>query len=234
MKFPCRLDKFISHLGEIPRTHAKAAIKKKRVTVNGEITKQLDKPITEQDEIMLDGEVLVYQGMRYFMLNKPEGFVCANSDDLHATVLELLEEPNLGELHIAGRLDIDTTGLVLISNDGQWTHQITSPKKQKFKTYLVEIAEPLSEDDIDALETGVQLHGERELTQPAKVEVLAPYQIRLHIVEGKYHQVKRMLAAVGNKVVTLHREAVAGIVLDDDLAPGEYRQLNDEEINLAK
>ncbi|MBS3798467.1 16S rRNA pseudouridine(516) synthase RsuA [Pseudoalteromonas sp. BDTF-M6] len=232
MKFPCRLDKFISNLAEIPRTHAKAAIKKKRVTVNGEVTRQLDQAVTEQDEIMLDGELITYQGLRYFMLNKPEGFVCANSDELHATVFELLDEPNLSELHIAGRLDIDTTGLVLISNDGQWSHQITSPKKQKFKTYLVELAEPLSEQAVSELEQGVQLHGERDLTLPAKVEVLAPYQIRLHIVEGKYHQVKRMLAAVGNKVVTLHREAIAGIELDPDLAPGEYRLLSEEEIAL--
>ncbi|WP_105265363.1 16S rRNA pseudouridine(516) synthase RsuA [Pseudoalteromonas sp. T1lg76] len=232
MKFPCRLDKFISNLAEIPRTHAKAAIKKKRVTVNGEVTRQLDQAVTEQDEIMLDGEILTYQGIRYFMLNKPEGYVCANSDELHATVFELLDEPNLSELHIAGRLDIDTTGLVLISNDGQWSHQITSPKKQKFKTYLVELAEPLSEQAVSELEQGVQLHGERDLTLPAKVEVLAPYQIRLHIVEGKYHQVKRMLAAVGNKVVTLHREAIAGIELDPDLAPGEYRLLSEEEIAL--
>ncbi|WP_105258026.1 16S rRNA pseudouridine(516) synthase RsuA [Pseudoalteromonas sp. T1lg88] len=232
MKFPCRLDKFISNLAEIPRTHAKAAIKKKRVTVNGEVTRQLDQAVTEQDEIMLDGEILTYQGIRYFMLNKPEGYVCANSDELHATVFELLDEPNLSELHIAGRLDIDTTGLVLISNDGQWSHQITSPKKQKFKTYLVELAEPLSEQAVSELEQGVQLHGERDLTLPAKVEVLAPYQIRLHIVEGKYHQVKRMLAAVGNKVVTLHREAIAGIELDPDLAPGEYRLLSEEEVAL--
>ncbi|MEM0514201.1 16S rRNA pseudouridine(516) synthase RsuA [Pseudoalteromonas sp. YIC-827] len=232
MKFPCRLDKFISNLAEIPRTHAKAAIKKKRVTVNGEVTRQLDLSVTEQDEIMLDGEILTYQGIRYFMLNKPEGYVCANSDELHATVFELLDEPNLSELHIAGRLDIDTTGLVLISNDGQWSHQITSPKKQKFKTYLVELAEPLSEQAVSELEQGVQLHGERDLTLPAKVEVLAPYQIRLHIVEGKYHQVKRMLAAVGNKVVTLHREAIAGIELDPELAPGEYRLLSEEEIAL--
>ncbi len=230
MKFPCRLDKFISNLAEIPRTHAKAAIKKKRVTVNGEVTRQLDKQVTEQDEIMLDGEVITYQGLRYIMLNKPEGYVCANSDDLHDTVLDLLDEPNMSELHIAGRLDIDTTGLVLISNDGQWTHQITSPKKQKYKTYLAEIAQPLEDADIEALETGVQLNGERELTLPAKVEVIAPYQIRLHIVEGKYHQVKRMLAAVGNKVVTLHRESVAGIALDDDLAPGEYRFLTEQEV----
>ncbi|WP_105253981.1 16S rRNA pseudouridine(516) synthase RsuA [Pseudoalteromonas sp. T1lg75] len=232
MKFPCRLDKFISNLAEIPRTHAKAAIKKKRVTVNGEVTRQLDQAVTEQDEIMLDGELITYQGLRYFMLNKPEGFVCANSDELHATVFELLDEPNLSELHIAGRLDIDTTGLVLISNDGQWSHQITSPKKQKFKTYLVELAEPLEKQAVSELEQGVQLHGERDLTLPAKVEVLAPYQIRLHIVEGKYHQVKRMLAAVGNKVVTLHREAIAGIELDPDLAPGEYRLLSEEEIAL--
>lgn len=233
MKFPCRLDKFVSHVGELPRSSTKIAIKGKRVTVNGEMTRQTNLQVTPDDVITLDGEVLTYMGQRYIMLNKPQGYVCANSDDLYPTVFDLLDEPNLGELHVAGRLDVDTTGLVLISNDGQWTHQITSPKKEQFKTYLVELADPITDEAVEALETGVQLHNERQLTLPAKVEVLASYQIRLHIVEGKYHQVKRMLAAVGNKVIELHREAVAGIELDEGLAPGEYRNLSEEEVNFG-
>lgn len=233
MKFPCRLDKFISHVTQLPRTKTKAVIKAKRVCVGGEMTTQQNTAIDENTVVTLDGEQLHYLGKRYFMLNKPEGYVCANSDDLHATVLDLMDEPNLQELHVAGRLDIDTTGLVLLSNDGQWTHQITSPKKQKYKTYVVELGQPISEHAVHELEQGVQLHGERELTRPAKVEVLAPYQIRLHIIEGKYHQVKRMLAAVGNEVVALHREAIAGVTLDDSLAPGEYRALSEDEVNLC-
>ncbi len=229
MKFPCRLDKFVSHLAELPRTKTKAGIKRKLATVNGTVITSFDHPVTLDDDVYWDGEPLRYLGKRYFMLNKPVGYICANADEMHPTVFDLLDEPNMQDFHVAGRLDIDTTGLVLISNDGDWSHRITSPKHKKMKTYLVETADPVSQDDILALEQGVQLHGEKELTLPAVAELLAPYQVRLSICEGKYHQVKRMFAALGNKVVELHREAIGGVALDDALAPGEYRPLSDEE-----
>lgn len=232
MQFPCRLDKFISHVQELPRSKAKIGIKKGLAQINGELIKKFDHPVQQHDHVTWQGQSAQYLGKRYFMLNKPQGFVCANHDELHSTVFDLLNEPNLADFHIAGRLDIDTTGLVLISNDGQWNHQLTSPKKQKYKTYLVELSEPIDEQGALQLRQGVQLHNERELTLPAKVEILAPYQIRLHICEGKYHQVKRMLAAIGNKVVELHREAIGDITLDNNLQAGEYRQLSEAEIKL--
>jgi 16S rRNA pseudouridine516 synthase len=232
MKFPCRLDKFLSHLCELPRTKVKAGIKKRYVTVNGEVITKFDHSITQDDNVTWQGEPMKYLGKRYFMLNKPTGYVCANSDEMHATVFELIDEPNLKDFHVAGRLDIDTTGLVLITNDGDWSHQITSPKKQKYKTYLVETQEAITDEALEQLRSGVQLHNEKELTLPAQAERLASYSLRLSICEGKYHQVKRMLAAVGNKVVELHRESIAEITLDADLQSGEYRPLTQQEIDI--
>ncbi|MBB1506436.1 16S rRNA pseudouridine(516) synthase RsuA [Pseudoalteromonas sp. SG41-1] len=232
MKFPCRLDKFISHLAETPRTKARAGIKRKNASVNGEVISAYDHPITATDNVLWQGKPLVFLGKRYYMLNKPVGYVCANSDELHPTVFDLLDEPNMSDFHVAGRLDLDTTGLVIITNDGDWSHKITSPKHNKFKTYLIETQEPLTDDALEKLRQGVQLHNEKELTRPAIAEQLATYRMRLSICEGKYHQVKRMLAAVGNKVVELHREKVANIELDEALASGEYRLLSAAEITL--
>jgi len=232
MKFPCRLDKFISNLAEVSRSKARAGIKRQEAIVNGDPINVFDYSISQADEVLWQGQPLVFLGKRYFMLNKPSGYVCANKDDLHPTVFELLDEPNLSDFHIAGRLDIDTTGLVLITNDGDWSHRITSPKHNKLKTYLVETTEPLAKSDAEQLRHGVQLHNEKDLTKPAIVEQLESYNLRLSICEGKYHQVKRMLAAVNNKVVELHREKIANITLDDDLAPGEYRELTANEVNI--
>ena len=232
MKFPCRLDKFISHLAEIPRTQARASIKRKEVSVNGEVITSHNFQLAQQDEVLHQGTPLVFLGKRYYMLNKPVGYVCANSDELHKTVFDLLDEPNMSDFHVAGRLDIDTTGLVIITNDGDWSHKITSPKSNKFKTYLVETQEPITDEALEQLRTGVMLHNGKDLTRPAIAERLANYGLRLSISEGKYHQVKRMLYAVDNKVVELHREQIAGITLDENLASGEYRLLTPEEIKL--
>ena len=232
MKFPCRLDKFISHLAEIPRTQARASIKRKEVSVNGEVITSHNFQLAQQDEVLHQGTPLVFLGKRYYMLNKPVGYVCANSDELHKTVFDLLDEPNMSDFHVAGRLDIDTTGLVIITNDGDWSHKITSPKRNKFKTYLVETQEPITDEALEQLRAGVMLHNEKDLTRPAIAEKLANYGLRLSISEGKYHQVKRMLYAVDNKVVELHREQIAGITLDENLASGEYRLLTAQEIKL--
>ncbi|MGO3422827.1 MAG: 16S rRNA pseudouridine(516) synthase RsuA [Pseudoalteromonas distincta] len=232
MKFPCRLDKFISHLAEIPRTQARASIKRKEVSVNDEVITSHNFQLAQQDEVLHQGTPLVFLGKRYYMLNKPVGYVCANSDELHKTVFDLLDEPNMSDFHVAGRLDIDTTGLVIITNDGDWSHKITSPKSNKFKTYLVETQEPITDEALEQLRTGVMLHNEKDLTRPAIAERLANYGLRLSISEGKYHQVKRMLYAVDNKVVELHREQIAGITLDENLASGEYRLLTAQEIKL--
>ncbi|WP_114191888.1 16S rRNA pseudouridine(516) synthase RsuA [Edaphovirga cremea] len=226
-----RLDKFLSQQLGISRALIIRELRAKRVTVDGEIVKSGSLKLTPEQVVEFDGNPLHQQvGSRYFMLNKPQGYVCSTDDPDHPTVLYFMDEPVAYKLHAAGRLDIDTTGLVLMTDDGQWSHRITSPKHHCEKTYLVTLEQPLAEDTAAQFTAGVQLHNEKNLTKPAQLEKIDDHVVRLTISEGRYHQVKRMFAAVGNRVVGLHRERIGEIALDDDLAPGEYRALTAEEI----
>lgn len=228
---PMRLDKFLSQQLGLSRALISRELRAKRVTVNGEIIKSGALKLTLQQVVMFDGNLLQQGvGSRYFMLSKPQGYVCSAEDTDHPTVLYLLDEPAAYKLHAAGRLDIDTTGLVLMTDDGQWSHRITSPKHHHEKIYLVTLAYPLADDITQKFMIGVQLHGEKTLTKPAQLTVLTPTLVRLTISEGRYHQVKRMFAACGNRVIGLHRERIGEIVLDDSLAVGEYRPLTNQEI----
>ncbi len=230
MTFPIRLDKLISQSTDLSRKEVKRLAHKGEILVNGEVVKSPDIKVLESDEVLCQGETIGAIGYRYFMLYKPEGYVSATKDREHMTVLEFIDEPRRDNLSVAGRLDIDTTGLVLLTDDGQWLHQVISPKHQCEKTYLVETLKPLNEKEILKLEQGVWLNNEKARTKPAKLEVVDEYHYRLTITEGRYHQVKRMFASLENKVESLHRERIGGIVLDPDLAPGEYRALTQEEI----
>ena len=226
-----RLDKFLSQQLGVSRALVLRELRNKRVTVDGEIVKTGSMKISPEQRVEFDGNVLdQITGPRYFMLNKPQGYVCSTDDPDHPTVLYFLEEPVAYKLHAAGRLDIDTTGLVLMTDDGQWSHRITSPRHQCEKTYLVTLENPLADDTAAQFEAGVQLHNEDSLTKPAQLEQVDERVVRLTISEGRYHQVKRMFAAVGNHVVALHRERIGGIVMDEDLEPGQYRPLTEQEI----
>ncbi len=225
-----RLDKYIAQVSELSRSQVKRALKAKRVTVNGELAKDPSQHIDTDAEVLLDQEPLAAPGPRYFMLHKPLGYVCATHDGEHPTALDLLDEINKDSLQIAGRLDIDTTGLVLITDDGQWNHIITSPRHECPKTYYACLAQDLVVDAEEKLTQGLMLDNETKPTRPASLERLYTNEVRLTISEGKYHQVKRMFAALGNRVIELHRERVGGIELDPDLDPGEYRPLTDAEI----
>ncbi|MCC3703191.1 16S rRNA pseudouridine(516) synthase RsuA [Rouxiella badensis] len=226
-----RLDKFLSQQLGVSRALVARELRAKRVTVDGEVVKTGAFKLTPEMSVEFDGNVLEQiTGHRYFMLNKPQGYVCSTDDPDHPTVLYFLEEPVAYKLHAAGRLDIDTTGLVLMTDDGQWSHRITSPKHHCEKTYLVTLEHPLADDTAEQFTAGVQLHNEDSLTKPAVLEQVSDRVVRLTISEGRYHQVKRMFAAVGNRVVELHRERIGEIVMDEDLEPGEYRPLTEEEI----
>ena len=225
-----RLDKYIAQTTDLSRALVKLALRNNRVRVNGEPVKDASLHLAASDRVALDGEALSALGPRYFMLHKPLGYVCATVDNDHPTVLELLDEPNQKILHIAGRLDIDTTGLVLITDDGQWSHRVTSPRHDCEKTYCVTLASALLADAEARLQAGILLKGEIQLTKPAALERLSGNQVRLTISEGKYHQVKRMFAALGNRVVELHRERIGLIRLDDALTVGQYRRLSEAEI----
>lgn len=226
-----RLDKFIADNTELSRALVKLALRNKRVTINGLPVKDPGLHLGADDCVELDGHRLCAAGPRYFMLNKPVGYVSATVDSDHPTVLDLLDEPNKQTLHIAGRLDIDTTGLVLITDDGQWSHRITSPRHECLKTYCVTLADELVCDAEERLKAGLLLNSEKQLTRPADLERISGNHVRLTISEGKYHQVKRMFAALGNRVIALHRERIGEIILDGALQVGEYRPLTDAEID---
>lgn len=227
-----RLDKFLAHTAEITRQQAQRAVRGGDVCVNGTVVKQAAQLLCVTDVVTLHGSVLQAVQPRYFMLHKPMGYVCANSDGHHPVVLDLLREPRRDSLQVVGRLDIDTTGLVLLTDDGQWNHRVTAPTHHCLKSYRVQLAQPLTEATEKMLCSGVQLDGEKKPTKPAQLFLIDENRlhIRLIISEGKYHQVKRMLAAVGNHVVNLHRESVGNVVLDEALAAGEYRALTVTEV----
>lgn len=227
-----RLDQFIANTTPLSRKEARRAIHSGRVTVAGSPCKRAATHVDPLSRIELDGVLLALSGERYLMLNKPQGVVSATSDPLHATALSLIPADLRQGLHIVGRLDIDTTGLLLLTTDGQWSHRITSPRVECPKTYQVTLAEPISQTAIRELERGVNLHSEDKPTRPARVQQTGEMAIELTIYEGRYHQVKRMVAAVGNHVVALHRLRIGGITLDPILQPGEFRELTEGEVAL--
>lgn len=225
-----RLDKYIASVTDYSRSEVKKLLKAGRVAVADEVVVDPRFDVEASAQVMLDGEQLRAASPRYFMLNKPKGYVSATKDRQHMTVLELLDEDNLEQLHIVGRLDIDTTGLLLLTDDGQWSHRVTAPRRDCKKTYLVETVDPIAESVIETFAEGVLLHNEKRRTKPAELELVDLHTARLTITEGKFHQVKRMFHAVANEVEELHRERIGEIVLDEDLMPGEYRELTPQEV----
>ncbi len=225
-----RLDKYISNASDYSRTQVKRLIKEGLVTVDGKMVSNPATPISESEVVHLENTPIAMPGARYFMLNKPGGVVSATKDSDHPTAIDLIDEPRPEQLQIAGRLDIDATGLLLITDDGQWNHQITSPRSDCRKTYKVGLSEPLDLVLIRKFHEGIWLEGEKRRCLPADLEVLDDYTAMLIISEGKYHQVKRMFAAVGNHVHSLQRLTIGEIALDPDLAPGSYRPLTRPEI----
>ncbi len=225
-----RLDKFVCHHTGLSRADAKKELHKDKVTCDGVAIRDGGFKVKKETVVELEGRRLGEVKKRYIMLNKIVNTICSTEDEDYPSVLNHLELPNLRGLHIAGRLDADTTGLVLITDDGQWSHQVTSPKKQCAKRYRAWLAEPLCADAEEKLTEGVQLHGEDELTRPAVLKRITETEVLLTITEGKYHQVKRMFGALDNKVTALHREQVGAIELDEDLFDGEWRELTEEEV----
>lgn len=228
-----RLDQFVASSSPLSRKEAKRAIHAGSVEVNGEVWKGTGKHVPASAQVLLEGQSLTVQGEHYLMLNKPAGVVSATRDSEHPTALDLLPAELIKltrNLHIAGRLDADTTGLLLLTTDGQWSHRVTSPKTECPKTYRVNLSTPILDSAINALDTGVVLHHDPKPTKPAQVKVLEQQLIELTISEGRYHQVKRMLAAVGNHVEALHRQSVGDIILDPTLEPGAFRELTEQEI----
>lgn len=225
-----RLDKFICKSTELTRTEAKKLLKTGDVKVNGEVVKNGATQVHENNEITIDGQQLTARSSRYIMLNKPVDTICSNVDEVYPSIFHLVDVDRAFDLHVAGRLDADTTGLVLVTDDGRWSHNIISPKKQCEKIYRVWLRDTVKDDVITVFEQGVQLQGETTLTKPAKLQIIDETEVLLTITEGRYHQVKRMFSAVGNRVVGLHREKIGNIELSD-LPVGEWRYLTEYEVN---
>lgn len=224
-----RLDKFLAHHLGISRSLVNKELKAGLVTVNDQIVKVGAYQLAIDENVSYRGnEIIPVIEKRYFMLHKPQGYVCSTDDPDHATILYFIDEPMIEKLHAAGRLDLDTTGLVLLTDDGQWSHRITSPKHHCEKEYHVTVTQPLDETLVTIFANGIQLKGEKKLTKPAKLIIIDEYHAQLIISEGRYHQVKRMFAAVGNHVKSLHRHRIGKIILDVD--EGEYRLLTEDEI----
>ena len=227
-----RLDKFVAKASGLSRSEATRALKKGFIKLNGQAVSNGKLSMHAlDDKVLLDDEQLLFRENVYLMLNKPQGYICATHDEYQSTVLELLPQVFAGrEPFCCGRLDIDTTGLVLLTDDGNWAHGITSPKKKCEKIYLVDAETELSEADMAQLEKGVLLDGEERLTAPAKIRDLGEKLYELKITEGKFHQVKRMFIAVGSKVVKLHRQNIGLIELDSNMGLGDWRELSSEEV----
>ncbi|MBO4445782.1 MAG: rRNA pseudouridine synthase [Clostridia bacterium] len=228
-----RLDKLIASQGKYSRNDVKKLIRDGLVTVDGEKAATSDIQVNpETSEVVVDGTPLCYREHVYIMLNKPAGVVSATDDREHETVLDLvpdgLKRPGLFP---AGRLDADTTGFVLITDDGDFAHKILSPKSHVEKTYIAELADPISEDDVEKLESGIVLKDETRCL-PAKINVLDERKIEIKICEGKYHQIKRMIGATGNRVLVLKRTKMGGLPLDIDLLPGNCREITQEELGV--
>jgi 16S rRNA pseudouridine516 synthase len=226
-----RVDRFLSNLPRFNRQQVRLLLVERRVSVDGVPVSDPHHEVREFSRVCVDDEVLqAGKPARYFMLHKPQGCVSATADPQHPTVLDWLDEPDKDELHIAGRLDFNTTGLMLITNDGQWSRRLTQPTTKLPKVYRVETEQEIGAEYAATFAAGVYFAFEDLTTQPAELELLAPRLARLSIIEGRYHQVKRMFGHFNNKVIRLHRERMGPLELDGALAPGEYRALSSDEI----
>ena len=220
-----RLDRFICKHTDHGHQRARQLVASGHVQVNGQVIKDLRADVDAFMSVMLDDQLLQQQTAHYLMLNKPAGYLSATTDPQHATVVELLPPSLRDQLHLAGRLDRATTGLLLLTNDGLWSRRITAPEQKIPKVYRVTTAEPISPHAEACFIEGIPLAREGVTTSPAQLERLSTHEARLTIYEGRHHQVKRMFAAVGNQVIALHRESMGHITLDVTLAPGAHRPL---------
>lgn len=223
-----RLDKYLANANLGSRKEVNKLIKKGDIIVNGTVIKNPKTDVTYDDSIVYIDIPIVLEEFIYFMMNKPDGVISSTEEGPTATVVELINHPQQGELFPVGRLDKDTVGLLFITNDGKLAHQLLSPKNEYYKTYHCTLRDEVGEADIEKLETGIELKD--FTTKPAKAKLLSSNEVSLSITEGKFHQVKRMFIALGNEVVKLKRTHFATLELDETLNEGEYRKLTAEEI----
>ncbi|EAC5136477.1 rRNA pseudouridine synthase [Listeria monocytogenes] len=230
-----RLDKLLSHTGFGSRKEVKPLLKSGAVVVNGTIQKDSKTQVNpDKDQITVHGTPVVYQEFVYFMLHKPQNVVSATDDNVSETVIDLLaQEDTLTDPFPVGRLDKDTEGLLIITNDGTLAHNLLSPKKHIDKTYYAKIDGDVTAEDVEAFAAGIELD-DGYTCKPARLEIITPNEIKVTIQEGKFHQVKRMFAARGKTVSYLKRISMGNLQLDESLELGEYRPLTEAELAILQ
>jgi 16S rRNA pseudouridine516 synthase len=228
-----RLDRFLCNLPHLNRPQVQRLLASGAVRVDNQVIRDGLHPVREFNRIEAQQQLLqTGKAARYFMLHKPIGYVSATEHSEHPSVLELLNEPDTDDLHLAGRLDLNTSGLLLITNDGLWSRRLTEPKSLTTKVYYVETEQAISAEVAQVFAQGLYFAYEDLTTRPAELELISNHSARLSLHEGRYHQVKRMFGHFQNKVLRLHRESIAGLGLDPQLQPGQYRALSNAEIAL--
>ncbi len=223
-----RLDKFVCKSTELTKDQAIQCIMLGEIFVNGKVITNEATQVHESNTVTWNEHTLKARDFRYMLMHKPANTICSNVDEIYPSVFNYLTIDNASELHIAGRLDADTTGLILITDDGRWSFSITRPSQNCPKVYRVHLSKELTADVAIAFKKGIQLQGEPKLTLPASLQKIGQKEALLTITEGKFHQVKRMFAAVGNRVLSLHREKIGEIQLDVEV--GQWRGLTDVEV----
>ena len=231
-----RLDKFVCKSTDLSRAQAVECIRAGRVVVNAVALVVESNQVHENNTITLNGQLLKPRAFRYLMIHKPANTICSNVDEAYPSLFSALDIERSDELHVAGRLDADTTGLVLATDDGRWSFDIIRPQKDCKKVYRVGLSQAIEEGQITDMTAqfteGLQLQGEGALTRPAQLNILSPKEVLLTITEGKFHQVKRMFASIGKRVVSLHREKIGEVSLDVEL--GAWRYLTAAEVDSFK
>jgi 16S rRNA pseudouridine516 synthase len=225
-----RLDRFISAKTATPKSNVRLMLAQKRIRVDGQLATDLSQPIDQFSHVALDGSVLQNNSRKYIMINKPVGVVSATKDEQHKTVMDLLCEEDAADLHIVGRLDLNSSGLLLLTNDGEWSRALMSPENKVSKVYEVTLENPITQNYIQAFAEGMYFSYEDITTKPAHLEILSEHVAKVTLEEGRYHQIKRMFGRFRNPVLALHRVSIGEIKLDNGLAPGEYRALTHDEI----
>lgn len=226
-----RLDRFLIRRGTHSGKEVARLLADGRVMVNGEIETSGLRKTDRFSRIELDGKILQEHEAVYLMLHKPAGYLSATTDPEHPTVIELIDHPLKHELHLAGRLDRATTGLLLLTNDGRWAKGVTEPVEEIPKVYRVRTRDAISPDTAKIFAAGIYFAYEDLTTRPAELEILGEQEALLTLHEGRYHQVKRMFHAVGNQVTGLHRESIGRLALDESLPEGTFRKLTPEEVS---
>lgn len=226
-----KLNRLLGKYASTGRSRAQAWISAGLVRVNGQTVTDGCTEVKRFDRVEKE-EVVIQSGKRavHLMLNKPVGYVSATSDAEHPTVLDLIDDPDKAELHLAGRLDRASTGLVLLTNDGVWSKRITEPEFKLPKTYRVTTVDPISTGAVEAFARGFYFHTEDLVTQPAELVLVGEREAIVTLWEGRYHQIKRMFHRVGNRIATLHRESIGALSLPIEIGSGEWRSLTVEEV----